>query len=244
MIEIEKLLEIQNEWQAASSDGYTPINKMVEEALIKCADAITVLGENLKEIGYIWAVSEQLPFDVFEKNILVIEKKIGLPIPQILVMFWEKVGCISFVDLDRYQHVDFWKEQKIVPPKFFCDGLHVSACSDEWTSSICSDYEDWIDLSPDETNAFILSLSPDGYHKDNTSGGSPYGISPGLSWKPIWRNFEWSGIKHPITALVSQPDFLSYLRTAILECAGFPAFFGLPAFDQIKGRLLRGVEIF
>jgi hypothetical protein len=245
MIEIDKLLEIQKEWQAASSDGYTSIKIMAEESLIKCAEAIAVLAENLKEIGYIWAVSEQLPVEVIERNILTVEKTIGSPIPRILVMFWEKVGGVSFVDLERYQHVGFWKEQKIVSPIFFCDGLCVDSCSAEWTSSVCSDFNDWKEYSsPDETNGFLLSLSPDGYHKDNMSGGSPYGMYPGISWKPIWQNFEWSGIKRPITASESLPDFLSYLRTTILECAGFPAFFGLSAFDQIKARLLRGVQIF
>jgi hypothetical protein len=72
----------------------------------------------------------------------------------------------------------------------------------------------------------------------------PYGVFLGVSWRPIWQNFEWKGLKHPITALTNPPDFLSYLRTTILECAGFPAFLGVPAFDPIKKRLLQDVPVF
>jgi hypothetical protein len=160
-------------------------------------------------------------------------------------MFWEQVGGISFVDLGQYQHVDFWKGHKITPPKIFCDGLYVNSCIDEWTSFICNDFEDWKeDSAPDESESFLLSLSPDGYHKDNISGGAPYGLYPGEAWKPVWQNFEWTGPQRPVTAPASAPDFLSYLRTAILECAGFPGFSGLAEFDPIRERLLKGVPIF
>ena len=28
---------------------------------------------------------------------------------------------------------------------------------------------------------------------DNISGGDSYGVYPGASWKPAWRNFAWTG---------------------------------------------------
>ena len=245
MIEIDKLLETQRVWQGISPDDYAIIRKMASESLTKCREAIPILIENLKEIGYVWAVSEQLPADVIEKNTLALEKIIGSPVPQMLKLFWEKVGGVSFVDLEKYRHIEFWKEHKIRGPKYFCDGLYVDSCCDGWTSSVCNDFIDWKEFyAPNKPEDFLISLSPDGYMKDNISGGSPYGIFPGNSWKPIWQYFEWSGVERPISAPEDPPDFLSYLRTTILECAGFPAFFGVPAFDPIKERLLRGVLIF
>lgn len=245
MIEIEKVQETQRAWQAISPDDESAIQKMADKSLTGCAEAVVVLIENLKKIGYVWANSEQLKVDTIENNIQTLEKTMEMPVPQILVRFWKIIGGISLIDLDRYQHVEFWKEHKIAGPKYFCDGLYVDSCCDGWTASVCDDFVDWRDNStPGGSEEFLLSLSPDGYHKDNTSGGSPYGIFPGNSWKPIWQYFEWSGVERPLSAPEGSTDFLSYLRTTILECAGFPAFFGVPGFDPIKERILRGVPIF
>jgi hypothetical protein len=245
MMEIDKILDAQRAWQTVSAEDDIAVSKIALDSLTKCADAISILCKNLKEIGYAWAGSERILANVLERNILTIEKKIGLPIPQLLVLFWEKVGGVSLVDLNNYQHVDFWKQHNVLAPKFYCDGLHIDACNEEWASFICSDFVDWREYyGADEPEGFLLSLSPDGYHKDNISGGAPYGVYPGASWKPIWQNFEWSGMKRPITAPASPPDFLSYLRTTILECAGFPAFLGVTAFGPIKERLFQDVPIF
>jgi hypothetical protein len=242
MNEIDKILDTQRAWLAASTDDDTAISRMASVSLTKCAQAIAVLSENLREIGYPWAVSEQTPNDVLVRNVALIEKTTGLPIPKILVTYWEKVGGVSFVDLDNYEHGDFWKEHKIFSPTGFCDGLYVAACDAGWADYVCNDWKELYDFG--ERGGFQLELSPDGYHKDNISGGAPYGVILGNSWKPIWQNFEWTGLQRPITAPAGSPDFLSYLRTTVLECAGFPAFLGIPAFDQIKRRLLQDVPIF
>ena len=242
---IEKILENQRTWQNLPEDDESLVRITALEALSKCADAITVLSENLRKIGYIWVYSERIPDDVLERNIQIIETTTGLSVPKVLVGFWRIIGGISFVDLERYQHVDFWKENKIYTKSGFADGLHIDPCNDEWASSACDEYDEWKEnFSPDETDGFILSFSPDGYHKDNISGGSPYGVLIGSTWKPAWRNFEWSGLVKPVTALAYPPDFLSYLRTTILECAGFPSLLGVPAFDPIKEKLLQGVPLF
>ena len=245
MITIEKILEKQRAWQAASADDKSLISAIVFESLAKCADAIAILSKNLGDIGYIWVSSESIPISELEENIQRIEAKTGVSMPKVLVEFWKMIGGVSFVDLETYQHVDFWGKHQIIAPKGFADGLHVDACNKEWTAYICQDYVDWkTDQRQDESEAFLLSLSPDGFHKDNISGGTPYGVFAESSWKPIWQYFEWSGTKHPVTALADPPDFLSYLRTTILECAGFPALLGTPAFDTIKEKLLEDVPIF
>ena len=239
---IDKILENQRAWQALSADDESVVSAIALESLSKCADAIPVLSENLKHIGYVWVSSERIPADVLERNVQIVETKTGLSIPKVLVGFWKLIGGVSFVDLETYQHVRFWKENKIFTRKGFADGLHIDACNDEWASFTCDDYIEW--FTPDESKDFLLSLSPDGYHKDNFSGGSPYGVFTESAWKPIWQNFEWSSEIHPVTALASPPDFLSYLRTTILECAGFPALLGVSAFNPIKEKLLTGVPLF
>jgi hypothetical protein len=242
---IDKILEKQQAWQESPTDNAMVVKDMGLESLSKCADALVILSENLKALGYSWVSSERVPVRVLSDNIQTIETKTGLSIPDILVAFWERVGGISFVDLKDYHHVGFWEEQGIISPKGFADGLHIDACSSEWTSFVCQDFADWKDDSNQgEAESFLVSLSPDGYHKDNISGGAPYGVFAQSSWKPIWQNFEWSGTAYPVTALADPPDFLSYLRTAILECAGFPALLGNSAFDPIKERLLHDVPLF
>ena len=174
----------------------------------------------------------------------MIEAKTGLSIPTVLGMFWKTVGGVSFVDLEHYRHVRFWEKYKITAPEGFADGLHSDACNREWASFICQDYEDWQDDQQDQEEQYLVSLSPDGYHKDNISGGEPYGVFAESAWKPIWQYFEWSGIGRPTTALADPPDFLCYLRTTLLECAGFPGLLGIPTFDSLRNQLLEGVPLF
>ena len=245
MIEIEKILEKQRAWQAAPTDDESVISAMAVESLSKCADAIAVLSENLRKIGYVWVSSKPIPANKLESNIQSIEAETRVQIPKILIAFWKIIGGISFVDLEHYRHVSFWRKYKIIAPQGFADGLHVDACNREWAGYICQEYEDWQnDDQQDEAEPFLLDLSPDGYHKDNISGGEPYGVFAESTWKPTWQYFEWSGAVSPRTALVDPPDFLSYLRTTVLECAGFPGLLGIPAFDQLRNELLEDVPLF
>ncbi|HEU0292927.1 MAG TPA: hypothetical protein VFR47_09340 [Anaerolineales bacterium] len=245
MIEIDKILEKQRTWQEASADDESLMSAMALESLSKCADAITILSGNLRKIGYVWVSSEPIPVNEVEGSIRIIEAQTGLSIPKILVAFWKMIGGISFVDLEHYRHVGFWHKHKITAPQGFADGLHVDACSRGWAAYICEEYDDWQnDDQQDEAEPFLMSLSPDGYHKDNISGGEPYGVFTGSAWKPIWQYFEWSGGVKPVTALADPPDFLSYVRTTVLECAGFPGLLGIPAFDRLRDELLEDVPLF
>lgn len=244
MIEIEKILEKQRAWQAASTDDETMTSTIALESLSKCADAITILSGNLRKIGYAWVSSEPIRANELAGNIRMIAAKTGLSVPRILVAFWEIVGGISFVDLEHYHHVSFWDKHRITGPQGFADGLYIYAGNGEWASYTCDEYENWQDDQQDEAKPFLLELSPDGYHKDNISGGESYGVFAESAWKPIWQNFEWSGAVKPRTALADPPDFLSYLRTTVLECAGFPGLLGIPAFDKFRNDLLEGVPLF
>ncbi len=72
----------------------------------------------------------------------------------------------------------------------------------------------------------------------------PYTIGNSSEWTPEWENFEWSGLHAPVTAPVGKLDFVSYLRTSILECGGFPGFFGNPAFESIRQEFTRDMDPF
>ena len=245
MLKIEKILEKQRTWQEAPINDESMIGEMALESLSICANAIAILSENLRKSGYVWVSSEPIPANELERNVQSIEAQIGLKLPKILVAFWKTVGGVSFVDLEHYRHVNFWHKRRITAPQGFTDGFHIYACNREWTSYICDDYEDWqYDDERDEAEQFLLELSADGYHKDNISGGDSYGVFAESAWKPIWQNFEWSGAVKPMTALADPPDFLSYVRTTILECAGFPGLVGVPAFDTLRNELLDGVPVF
>lgn len=245
MFELEPVLNAQREWQIALASGEPRLKRFAMEALKRCSDAVAILSTNLNEIGYRWVSIDSVAEDRLNRNITLIEEAIGSFIPDILVLFWKQVGGVAFVDLENYQHVRFWKDHKLSGPAGYCDGLFVQACSEAYSRHVCEDFIDWQDYrTPDAPEGYLLSLSPDGYHKDNISGGAPYGLIPGEPWKPVWQYFEWSGYQRPISAGVGPPDFLSYLRTAILECAGFPAFLGLPDFHGLRERLLKGVPIF
>jgi hypothetical protein len=245
MIEIDKILEKQRAWQAASTDDEALISAMALESLSKCAEAITILSANLRKIGYVWVSSKPVHVNELEENIRTVQAKTRLSVPKILVLFWKMVGGISFVDLEHYRHVSFWQKHNISALQGFADGLHVYACNREWASYICDEYEDWQnDDERDVTEPFLLDLSPDGYHKDNLSGGESYGMFAESAWKPIWQYFEWSGAVKPVTALADPPDFLSYLRTTVLEGAGFPGLLGVPAFDRFRNELLEDVPLF
>lgn len=244
MIDLDKILDAQNTWQIALLQNDQKVREIASESLLKCAEAISILLVNLKQIGYEWAYVEKLPGEVVDRNISAIKKVTSSPIPPILIMFWKQIGSVTLVDLEHYRHLDFWKEQQITGSLGFCDGLFLYPCDDEWASFVGDDYQDWQEYKEPEEISYLLTLSPDGYHKDNISGGAPYGVYAEPSWKPTWQNYSWPGYKHPISAPTHPPDFLSYLRTAILECAGFPGFLGLPAFESIKERLLKGVPLF
>jgi len=241
-MEIEKILEKQRAWQGAAERA---LSAMAIESLSGCAGAIAILSGNLRKIGYAWVSAEPIPANELEGSIRMIEANTGIVVPKILTAFWKIVGGVSFVDLEHYRHVDFWRKRQIAGPQGYADGLHVDACSRGWAAFVCQDYEDWQeDEDHDEAEGYLLSLSPDGYHKDNISGGDSYGVFAESSWKPAWQNFEWSGAAKPVTAIADPPDFLSYLRTAVLECAGFPGLLGVPAFDRLREELLEGVPLF
>ena len=240
---INTLLAKQQAWLALGEDEDATA-AAARASLVGCAAALAVLGDNLQAEGYAWVQVERLPLETVRRNVRIIERETGLVVPKVLSAFWELVGGVSLLDLEDYRHVDYWEERGLRGANGFSDGLHIEACTDEWTAYTCGDYADWAVEPWEEGVDYLLTLAPDGYHKDNISGGAPYGVFPGATWKPAWQYFTWPGARRPQSAPTDPPDFLAYLRTAVLECAGFPGLFGVPAFEPVRESLLARVPLF
>ncbi len=119
------------------------------------------------------------------------------PLPLSLEAFWLQVGAVDFTG----QH-DLWPESAdpivVLPPKVAID-----------------EYAEWAEIveidGPDEAGPFLNVIAPDDLHKDNVSGGAPYGFFlPNGSCDAIVAN-EWHNV-----------PFVEYLREAILGWGGFP----------------------
>ena len=245
MIDLAQVSALQQDWRRAAGAGGAPAEASAAEAFRRCGDAVGVLSENLRRLGYPCPPMPVPP--VLDEQVRAVEAILAAPLPPIIALFWRNLGGLSFVDLEEYRHREFWDEHGLRGSYEFCDGVHVDACEAGWIEALSLDFSDWkddVDEDERQEDPFLLCLSPDGYHKDNISGDEPYGVYPGVSWLAAWENFSWTGAAQPRTAPPAAPDFLSYLRTAILECAGFPGLLGSAGFADLRDRLLEGVPLF
>lgn len=244
-MDLAKVAEAQRAWRQVAAAGGITAERAAAEAWARCGDSIAALARNLGQIGYPCTRLVQPCAPNLDQRVQEVEEAIGSAIPPVVKALWRTVGGLSLVDLGTYEHVEFWEDQGVFGPEGYCDGVYVDACTAEWADFISEELLER-EYSADEESEFpfLISLSPDGYHKDNVSGGAPYGVYSGVTWVPVWENFAWSGYVRPETAPPDPPDFLAYVLTALLECAGFPALLGADGFQEVKERLLEGVPIF
>ena len=241
MATIEQIQACRNRWLDAVSSG-KPVGALVDDTLCGCRDAVVYLGRQLTNLSYpVSAFLLPSPANLDER-VARTESQTGVPIPKLIHEFWRIVGGITFVDLRRYKHVAFWDDLAITGAHQFSDGVYVDACDDDWLTFTTEDFSGYAE--DDDEQSFLYSLAPDGYHKDDISGGPPYAVGCGSDWTPAWENFSWSGYRRPDTAVPDPTDFVSYLRTAILECAGFPGFFGHAKFEGFRQDMVRGLKAF
>jgi hypothetical protein len=240
MASISQIRVCRQRWLDAVSSG-PPGAALVEDTLVGCRGAVACLGQQLIDLGYpVSTVLLPSPANLDER-VARIEAQTGVPVPKLIHEFWRIVGGISLVDLREYKHVAFWDDLAINGAHQFCDGVHVDACDDDWLAYTADDFTNYAEDGDEQS--FLYSLAPDGYHKDDISGGPPYALGRS-DWAPTWENFTWSGYRRPDTAVPDPMDFISYLRTAILECADFPGLFGQPNFESIREVLVRELTAF
>jgi hypothetical protein len=92
------------------------------------------------------------------------------------------------------------------------------------------EFDAWCDGTEDDptTGSFVFPLSPDQLHKENTSGGGPYGISlPGAGADGCF-------------VAESTSSFVSYLNE-VFRNGGFPARTGSALEQQVRRSLAEGL---
>jgi hypothetical protein len=120
------------------------------------------------------------------------------PIPLSLEAFWSVVGSVDLVGM----HPDLpeMSDPLVVdPPLGMAEHL--------------KDWEWWMETEPDDTGPFVGPFAPDVFHKDNISGGGPYGIQ-----------LPDAAADAPVRDGPCQELFVEHLRRSILEWGGFPGF--------------------
>ncbi len=182
---------------------------VTRETMTRVRDNISLLVAGLHKIGYVFGRYPNGGQKVYgyrqpinpphvniRKKIARYEKLPGIgSFPLSIQLFWEIVGDVDFTGFHPS-----W------PP--YSDPLVVFSIN-----SINADYQVWKEQVEDgdvEAGDFLAPLAPDYYHKENVSGGSPYGIR--LPCKGIDALFE------------NEPHgvyFVEYLRISF-RYGGFP----------------------
>ncbi|MBI2397831.1 MAG: hypothetical protein HYV17_08530 [Xanthomonadales bacterium] len=232
-LDTRQIVETQSRWTACLARGDADIARLAQRALSGAKLASEIIGANLRAIGYPNVPGVIGPDAGLDFRIKALEARIGGSLNPMLACFWREVGSVCLCDPVDYAHVAFWEQHGI---ERVCDGVEIDGCSDEWLSFAL----DWL---AEDDSLTELPLCPDALHKDDISGGSPYCIDALAGWDAPLLNFEWSDVDRPESAK-DRCDLVSYLRTALLECAGFPGLYGEPAFDALRPRLLAGVKLF
>jgi hypothetical protein len=192
---------------------------VAEETMRRVRRNLEVLGARLRELGYDFAsypdgaprgfVTAPLgaPTAASARESEVLNAGIG-PIPLSLEAFWSVVGSVDFIGRHPW-----WPEMS--------DPLVVG--SPEGALAELENWREWADEDPDGAGPFLMAIAPDALHKDNVSGGEPYGIRlPDAAADALVRNAPGSDL------------FVDYLRRAILEWGGFP---GLEHATEVRPEL-------
>jgi hypothetical protein len=249
---LTRVVAARDEWLdvlANASDSDVLVE--AEHRLGACREALEVVNARLAGWGYpVQPIVADFPVAVPELCHRLNAE--GVTVPPMLALVWDHVGEISVLDTRDYAHIAFWEQRGVgyvgENASEFCDGLHIDSPLgrglDAFVEFVAEEHFVWTD-SGDEADGlpFEFPLAPDGYHKDDISGGSPYGLVPGRrAWDHRLANFDWR--HRPVTAPEGPPDLLSYLRTAILECGCFPGFLGSATYEADLRHLTADLPIF
>ena len=181
---------------------------------------------NLRALGYVFGtfpdgsrrfpIIEPLtpPSDAVHADCAELEAEAGT-LPLSLVAFWQEVGALDLVGMHPAWG-DGLDPVVVDPPE--------GALA--W---ICDDVED----EETEDARRFAALAPDDLHKDNVSGGDPYGVYlPNAS-----ADFVFDCQPHSL-------NFVPYLRFAILRWGGFPGLADREEPFEPLDQLVAGLEPF
>lgn len=219
--------EYEQVWQELQDLG----NKVREEPYYALAQAVAAetmrrvrrncerIISRLRALGYVFGTFPDgkrrspsmppytLPSANMQADCDELEAEAG-PLPLSLVAFWREVGAVDLVGMQRA-----WPEG--------LDPLVV----DPPEGPLAELY--------DEDEQVFISLAPDEFHKDNVSGGDPYGLelpNPAADFPFLYE-------PHDLL-------FVPYLRLAILKWGGFPGLEGRDIPFEPLESLTAGLEPF
>ncbi|MEL6189249.1 MAG: hypothetical protein AAFU79_31895 [Myxococcota bacterium] len=238
-----EVMRRQADWERVLRQGtYAEIESVAVETFSRIGRALDVLQQRLGNLGYPTSGAITPPDDALNDRIAQLEA-VDIALPPSLRQLWLLIGGVSLLDLDGYRHDGFWSTHGVVDS--YPDGLHIDYCDDAYVAMVMDDHCVWLDSPPGhrENSSFGLTVAPDPLHKENISGGSPYEITSSTSWSAPLRNLVWT-TPVPNTVPSGDCDLVSYLRTAILECGGFPGLYGQALFERLRRELTDGLPAF
>jgi hypothetical protein len=204
-------------------------NAVARETMRRVADNINAIVGRLQGHGYDFARypdGSLIPFNFgplahphgeLRKQIVDLENLVGT-VPLSLKAFWETVGAVSLVGCHSLGWPQYTDPLVVEPPE------------------VCiSVYQEWLadaeEFGTANIEPFIAPISPDVFHKDNVSGGAPYGLHlPNAAVDVELRNQS------------RQMTFVSYLRFSLLEWGGFPGLASLNS-EIISSQNREGIDV-
>ena len=220
--------DLQTLGQTAYKPHYTQAREVAAETMRRVHRNCERLITNLRALGYVFGTfpdgSRRLPIiepltppsDTMHADCAELEAEVG-PLPLSLVAFWQEVGAVDLVGMHPV-----WP-----------DGLDPLVV-DPPEGALAWLFDD-VEEEEEETEEArrFAALAPDDLHKDNVSGGDPYGVylpNPSADFVFLYE-------QHSL-------HFVSYLRLAILQWGGFPGLAeGGGRFEPLSN-LIAGLEPF
>ena len=206
---------------------YSQACAVATETMRRVSGNCELIVSRLRAAGYIFGTypdgsrAFQLPPLAAPSNethraVTQFEKEAG-PLPLSLVAFWQEVGSVNLIGMHPA-----WPNG--LDPLVVWPPDAVLSCLDEVFDSTDKNLADYEWFAP---------LAPDDVHKDNESGGGPYGAAlPEPS-----ADFQFYYESHNLL-------FVPYLRLAILQWGGLPGLDVIPKRFEILGELAEGLERF
>lgn len=154
------------------------------------------------------------PSKAMQADMAELEAEAG-PLPLSLTAFWQEVGAVDFIGMHP-AWPDGLDPLVVDPP--------------EGALSFLFDEED---EEESESSGKFAGLAPDDLHKDNVSGGDPYGVrlpNPSADFLFVYE-------RHGLL-------FVPYLRLAILRWGGFPGLEGQAVQFEPLSSLIAELEPF
>jgi hypothetical protein len=202
-----------------SEPYYTQAQAVATETMRRVRRNCERIISRLHKLGYVFGTFPDgtrrsytvkpltLPSTRMRANCEQLESEAG-PLPLSLIAFWQEVGAIDLVGMHPSWPVGL--DPLVVDPP-------------EGPLS---------DLYEESENVFV-ALAPDDLHKDNTSGGDPYGLQLPNSSADFMFMYE----RHDLF-------FVPYLRLAIVRWGGFPGLDGRDIQFEPLDSLLAELELF